>query len=60
MVSKLFDKRMNMRSGGDLMSKDSALIATFIGALFVITAVATGFYITHPAAAVMLYQMPPA
>lgn len=40
------------------MSKDSALIATFIGALFAITAIATEFYLTHPAAAAMLARIP--
>jgi hypothetical protein len=39
------------------MSKDSALITILVGALVVITGIATTFYITHPAAAAILAQM---
>ena len=53
-------QKLSFPGGGDLMSKDSALIATFIGILFVISAIATEFYMTHPAAAAIVAQMPPA
>jgi hypothetical protein len=41
------------------MSKDDfAVVATFIGILVAITAIATEFLITHPAAAAIVAQTP--